>query len=66
MHVFFGARGVTDVEITVYGASRRLHSGHYGNWAPNPVVELARLVASMRDDEGTHPDRRASPTTSGR
>lgn len=50
--VFFGTRGVTDVEITAYGALRRLHSGHYGNWSPNPAVELARLVASMRDGEG--------------
>ncbi|HEX9689096.1 MAG TPA: M20/M25/M40 family metallo-hydrolase [Thermoanaerobaculia bacterium] len=50
--VFFGTRGVTDVEITAYGALRRLHSGHYGNWSPNPAVELARLIASMRDREG--------------
>lgn len=50
--VFFGSRGVTGVELTAYGAVRRLHSGHYGNWSPNPALELARLVASMRDDEG--------------
>jgi acetylornithine deacetylase/succinyl-diaminopimelate desuccinylase-like protein len=50
--VFFGTRGVVDVEITAYGAVRRLHSGHYGNWAPNPAAELAGLIASMRDAEG--------------
>lgn len=50
--VFFGVRGVTGVELTLYGPARALHSGHYGNWAPNPAVELARLVASLRDDEG--------------
>ena len=50
--VFFGSRGITGVELTAYGAVRRLHSGHYGNWSPNPAIELARLVASMRDDEG--------------
>jgi acetylornithine deacetylase/succinyl-diaminopimelate desuccinylase-like protein len=50
--VFFGTRGIIDVEITAYGALRRLHSGHYGNWSPNPAAELARLVAAMRDDEG--------------
>jgi acetylornithine deacetylase/succinyl-diaminopimelate desuccinylase-like protein len=50
--VFFGARGITGVELTAYGAVRRLHSGHYGNWSPNPALELARLVASLRDDEG--------------
>ncbi|HEY3125301.1 MAG TPA: M20/M25/M40 family metallo-hydrolase [Thermoanaerobaculia bacterium] len=52
MQIYFGARGVTDAEITTYGASRSLHSGHYGNWAPNPVVELTQLVSSMRDTEG--------------
>jgi acetylornithine deacetylase/succinyl-diaminopimelate desuccinylase-like protein len=36
----------------VYGPSRALHSGHYGNWAPNPIVLLSNLVASMRDDDG--------------
>jgi acetylornithine deacetylase/succinyl-diaminopimelate desuccinylase-like protein len=50
--VFFGARGVTDVEITLYGPARALHSGHYGNWAPNPAVALAHLVAGLRDTEG--------------
>jgi acetylornithine deacetylase/succinyl-diaminopimelate desuccinylase-like protein len=47
----FGARGVTDVEITVYGPSRPLHSGHYGNWAPNPIVTLTHLIDSMRDTD---------------
>ncbi|HEY9422864.1 MAG TPA: M20/M25/M40 family metallo-hydrolase [Thermoanaerobaculia bacterium] len=52
MQVFFGARGVSGLEITVYGPARPLHSGHYGNWAPNPAVTLAHLVASLRDEEG--------------
>src|SRR4029453_5383217 len=52
MQVFFGARGVMGLEATVYGPSRALHSGHYGNWAPNPAVVLAELVASLRDSEG--------------
>jgi acetylornithine deacetylase/succinyl-diaminopimelate desuccinylase-like protein len=50
--VFFGARGVMGLELTVYGPLRGLHSGHYGNWAPNPAAMLARLLASLRDDEG--------------
>jgi acetylornithine deacetylase/succinyl-diaminopimelate desuccinylase-like protein len=50
--VAFGARGVATVDITVYGPRRELHSGHYGNWAPNPAMELARLVASMKDAAG--------------
>jgi len=50
--LYFGARGVMGLELTVYGPARALHSGHYGNWARNPAVELARLVASMRDQDG--------------
>ncbi len=50
--IYFGARGVTGMEITVYGARRELHSGHYGNWAPNPAMMLAKLLASMKDDDG--------------
>ncbi|HYS24181.1 MAG TPA: M20/M25/M40 family metallo-hydrolase, partial [Vicinamibacterales bacterium] len=38
--LIFGARGVTRFEITVYGPRNELHSGHYGNWAPNPALEL--------------------------
>jgi acetylornithine deacetylase/succinyl-diaminopimelate desuccinylase-like protein len=52
MEVFYGARGVAGLDLTVYGPLRPLHSGHYGNWAPNPAVTLAHLVASLRDEEG--------------
>ena len=50
--LMFGVRGNTGVDITAYGANRPLHSGHYGNWAPNPIMQLAHLLASMRDEEG--------------
>jgi acetylornithine deacetylase/succinyl-diaminopimelate desuccinylase-like protein len=50
--VVFGARGDTNVDVTVYAAKRPLHSGHYGNWSPNPAHMLARLLASMKDDDG--------------
>ncbi|HEX7023182.1 MAG TPA: M20/M25/M40 family metallo-hydrolase [Gemmatimonadales bacterium] len=50
--VAFGVRGVMGIQLTVYGPARPLHSGHYGNWAPNPNVMLAHLIASMRDEEG--------------
>ena len=50
--IVFGARGVETVDVTVYGPRRELHSGHYGNWAPNPAMMLARLLASMKDDDG--------------
>lgn len=51
MQVFFGARGVTEVNLTVYGPSHALHDGHYGNWAPNPNAMLVRLLASMRGSD---------------
>jgi acetylornithine deacetylase/succinyl-diaminopimelate desuccinylase-like protein len=50
--VVFGARGDVNVDVTIYGAKRPLHSGHYGNWSPNPAMMLARLLASMKDDDG--------------
>src|SRR5215469_14205251 len=50
--VVFGARGDTHLEVTVFGAIRGLHSGHYGNWAPNPAMMLAQLLAGMKDQEG--------------
>ena len=50
--VTFGVRGSMGVEVTVYGATRELHSGHYGNWAPDTPQILARLLASMKDENG--------------
>jgi len=50
--IVFGARGIASLDITVYGPKHELHSGHYGNWAPNPAMMLARLLASMKDDDG--------------
>jgi len=50
--VVFGVRDVTRVDITVYGPRVELHSGHYGNWATNPAMSLARLLTSMKDDKG--------------
>jgi acetylornithine deacetylase/succinyl-diaminopimelate desuccinylase-like protein len=50
--VFFGNRGILGFQITTYGAIRALHSGHYGNWAPNPAFTLARLLTSMKSEDG--------------
>jgi acetylornithine deacetylase/succinyl-diaminopimelate desuccinylase-like protein len=50
--IVFGARGIVELDITVFGPSHELHSGHYGNWAPNPAMMLARLLSSMKDDNG--------------
>jgi acetylornithine deacetylase/succinyl-diaminopimelate desuccinylase-like protein len=48
----FGVRGDANVNITVYGPKRPLHSGHYGNFIVNPALKLARLLASMKSDDG--------------
>jgi acetylornithine deacetylase/succinyl-diaminopimelate desuccinylase-like protein len=50
--VVLGVRGVLSADITVYGPLRPLHSGHYGNWAPNPAMLLAKLLGSMKDADG--------------
>ncbi len=50
--ITFGVRGSMGLEVTVYGATRELHSGHYGNWATDTPLVLARLLASMKDDQG--------------
>ena len=48
----FGVRGAMGMEVTVYGATRNLHSGHYGNWAPDTGNILAHLLASMKAPDG--------------
>jgi acetylornithine deacetylase/succinyl-diaminopimelate desuccinylase-like protein len=50
--LIFGARGDTHVQITVYGPVHALHSGHYGNWVPNPAMRLVQLLAGMKDADG--------------
>ncbi|HKB92081.1 MAG TPA: M20/M25/M40 family metallo-hydrolase, partial [Opitutaceae bacterium] len=50
--VQFGVRGDVNVNLTVFAAKRPLHSGNYGNWAPNPASLLVNLLASMKDDDG--------------
>jgi acetylornithine deacetylase/succinyl-diaminopimelate desuccinylase-like protein len=47
-----GVRGVVGFRLTVFGPATSLHSGHYGNVAPNPGARLASLVASMRAPDG--------------
>lgn len=48
----FGNRGITRVTLTVFGPKAPLHSGHFGNYAPNPALRLAGLLATLKDDDG--------------
>lgn len=48
----FGCRGITGATLTVYGPTLAQHSGHFGNYAPNPVFRMAKLLTSMKDETG--------------
>ena len=50
--IVFGARGDAHLTLKVFGPKNPLHSGHYGNWVPNPVMMLSKLLASMKDENG--------------
>jgi acetylornithine deacetylase/succinyl-diaminopimelate desuccinylase-like protein len=50
--VSFGARGIATMTLTSYGPKVAQHSGHYGNFLPNPVFDLARILASLKGPDG--------------
>jgi len=50
--IAFGCRGYSGFDLTFYGPERELHSGHYGNWVPNPAFELASFLGSCKDESG--------------
>ncbi len=50
--ITFGCRGIATCSIRIYGAKLPQHSGHYGNYAPNPVFAMSHLLASMKNEEG--------------
>ena len=47
-----GLRGLAYMEVEVTGPNKDLHSGLFGGAVANPANVLARLVASLVDDEG--------------
>jgi acetylornithine deacetylase/succinyl-diaminopimelate desuccinylase-like protein len=50
--IAYGTRGITTLTLTTYGPIAPQHSGHYGNYAPNPGFQLAQVLASMKDNDG--------------
>ena len=48
----FGARGIATIQLTTYGPVAPQHSGHFGNYVPNPALRMAKILASMKDDQG--------------
>jgi len=49
--LLFSLRGMTYVEIRVRGTATDLHSGAYGGAVPNAATELARILASLHDED---------------
>lgn len=45
-----GLRGLSYVEVEVTGPNRDLHSGVYGGAVANPINALAKMIASMHDE----------------
>lgn len=50
--MYYGVRGSAGVTVTVWTSRGDLHSGNYGNWAPDPSMLLGRLIGSMKDSTG--------------
>src|SRR6202140_176256 len=46
----YGLRGVTALEVKMTGAKMDLHSGVFGGAVANPVTALARLLATLHDE----------------
>jgi acetylornithine deacetylase/succinyl-diaminopimelate desuccinylase-like protein len=45
-------RGMIGAQLTVFGPECDVHSGAVSGPSPNPIVDLARLLAGLHDDEG--------------
>ena len=50
--VSLGARGIATITLITYGPRVAQHSGHYGNFMPNPAFALARILGSMKTPDG--------------
>lgn len=50
--VTFGLRGISSVEVFVYGPNRDLHSGTFGGAIANPVNILCQMIGKLHDKNG--------------
>ena len=48
----FGNRGISSITLKTYGPIVSQHSGHFGNYAPNPVFRMSNILSSMKDENG--------------
>jgi len=47
--ITYGVRGIAYTEIVLHAANQDLHSGLWGGRCPNPITELARVLAQLHD-----------------
>ncbi|WP_095090427.1 dipeptidase [Mesorhizobium sophorae] len=47
-----GSRGIVEFEISLRTAEKDVHSGRYGGAVRNAVHEMARIIASLHDEDG--------------
>lgn len=50
--ITYGLRGILAVEVSLTGPKKDLHSGVFGGAVANPASGIARLIASLHDDQG--------------
>lgn len=47
--ITYGVRGLAYTEVVLHAANQDLHSGLWGGRCPNPITELARVLAQLHD-----------------
>lgn len=47
--ITYGVRGLAYTEVTLHASNQDLHSGMWGGRCPNPITELARVLAQLHD-----------------
>ena len=48
----FGNRGISSITLKTFGPKTPQHSGHYGNYIPNPALRLSQILSSMKNEDG--------------
>lgn len=48
--ITYGVRGLAYTEVVLHGSNQDLHSGMWGGRCPNPISELAKVLAQLWDE----------------
>jgi len=49
--ITYGVRGLAYTEVKLHASNQDLHSGMWGGRCPNPITELARVLAQLHDKD---------------